>query len=212
MKISNGTWNLVLAGKWNRYLLSPQWVGKNIFCEPELQVEFALNLELPPRYTSKEKSIRFVPAEDKVIFYPLNQSDQCLSAVEKLADKLLELLPHTPISAFGINFGFIEEANTKLYEYFNISDNGQLGNFDCVLKETSITRAFSFQGKDLNLTMKLNGNKVNFGFNFHYPVKSVTEARNNLKGNILINKKYAEDLLASVYKLVCDSSEGDIIG
>jgi hypothetical protein len=207
MKVNNDFWSIVLVGKWNRFILSPQWVGKNIFEEPGLQVEFALNLELPPRYTSNEKFIRMVPAEDRVIFFPLKQTDECLLEIEKRADKLFELLPHTPMTAFGINFGFIETSNTKLYEIFNIVDNGNLGKVGCELKETSISRNFLYGGSNLNLKITLKIDKVSFDFNFHYAVKNASEARDKLKGNIIKGKKAAEGILHSVYELDYDQSE-----
>ena len=39
MKIIDGTWSLVTVGKWNKYILNPNWVGKNIFNEEKIRVD-----------------------------------------------------------------------------------------------------------------------------------------------------------------------------
>ncbi|UCB56864.1 MAG: hypothetical protein JSV30_06635 [Candidatus Omnitrophota bacterium] len=200
-------WNLILVGKWNKYILSPQWAAKNIFEEPELQVEFPLNLDFPLRYTSLEKNIRLLPAEDKVIFVPLKLDDECLSEVGKLTNKLFEMLPHTPMRAFGINFGFSEKDNTELYKVFNVIDNAKLGEFNCELKQTCIIRRTVYDENNLNLRLTLKGNEVLFDFNFHYDVKNAVEAKEKLKDNIVKNKNAAEKLLQEVYGLSYDDIE-----
>jgi len=43
MKIILGSWSLVLAGKWNRHILTPKWVSDNLFEDENIGVEFPIN-------------------------------------------------------------------------------------------------------------------------------------------------------------------------
>src|SRR4030042_1937850 len=80
MKIKDESCTIVLIGNWNKYILSPGWSAKNIFNEPKLQVEIALDLGLPPRYTSEQTHVRMIPAADNVTFVALQNDNECLSS------------------------------------------------------------------------------------------------------------------------------------
>lgn len=99
MKVKPGSTTLILVGKWNKYILSPNWLAKNIFKNDNMQVEFSFNLDLPPRFTSDK--IRIVATEDNVVFVALTYDEDILSRIEAMVYNLAESLPHTPVSAFG---------------------------------------------------------------------------------------------------------------
>jgi len=77
MIIKSDGWNLVLLGKWNKYILSPEWTAENIFQVDGVQVEFSINLDRPHRYTSD--TVRMIPGEDSVVFIPIEFDNETLS-------------------------------------------------------------------------------------------------------------------------------------
>lgn len=208
MKIKKESCTLVLLGHWNQHILSPGWSAKNIFDEPGLRVEIALDLGLPPRYTSEQSRVRMIPTEDNVTFVALQHDDECLQKMENLAYKIVDKLSYTPVKAFGVNFGFIDEAGKNdLLGIFKFSDNELLNSFGCQLTFSSIRRRLIVENRTVNLSISNKGDEVSFDFNFHYGVSGTSEVINKIKGSVVENKKIAENLLRSVYKLDYDNLE-----
>ncbi|OEU73379.1 MAG: hypothetical protein BA869_04945 [Desulfuromonadales bacterium C00003107] len=201
MKIKDMSWSIVLAGKWNRFIISPEWAAKNIFKEEKIKVEMAIGLGAPPRFSSSE--IMMIPSEDRVAFHLLDHSDECLQKAEELAVSLLTILNHTPVNALGVNFGFIEAApNDDLMELFAFEDNDSFIEQGYSIKDTNIIRKLEIEPESsLNLTMGAIEAGLGFDFNFHYEVNSTKEAADILKGKLLSNKEVALNLLQANYKL-----------
>jgi len=206
MIIKNEGWNLVLLGKWNKYILSPEWSAKNIFGVDKVQVEFAINLDQPPRFTSG--NVRMIPGEDSVVFVPVECVEASLVEMEKCAQKLLETLPYTPVYACGINFGFTEKIDmlpASVTRLFDIEDTELLSGHG-EIQESSIRRTIQLDKKKLMFMIAQNEDEVLFDFNFHYDVKDGNSARELLAGEVVENRKYSLDILAK-YELTLE--EGD---
>ncbi len=105
MNLRKDSVSLIIVGKWNRYILTPEWIAKHFFNATELAVEFSLNLDSPPRFTRDD--IRIVPEDNRIKFEALRYNDDVLLQIEQMSVKLAKLLPVTPVKAFGINFGFV---------------------------------------------------------------------------------------------------------
>jgi len=200
---------LVLVGKWNKYILVPDWVGTNIFKQKTVQVEFPLNLQGPPRFTNDEGDIRMLPDDDRVIFVAVKNDEAILKKIEQMANDLLSILPYTPISSFGENFGFIEETNLeRILPLFEFPDNDSLSRKGCAIGKSSIRRTISkYPNTVLNFVMKQDGPKVIFDFNFHYLVKDAKEALEKITGSFIENKRRSEEFLREIYGLEYETEE-----
>ena len=206
MKIKEESFTIVLIGNWNRHILSPNWISKEIFLEDKITVEFSLNLELPPRYTSPTSHIRILPSSSNVTFVALGSDDSCLNKMEKMTQALLEKLPYTPIKAFGINFGYIESIEkSDLYNIFKFSDTDRLGQERYLIKSSALQRSLIVEDRVLNLNISTNDTEVSFDFNFHYDVSNAKDAIDKITSNAVTNKIIAEKILSNVYKLSFDS-------
>jgi hypothetical protein len=202
MKINANAWTIVLAGNWNKNILSPQWTAEHIFNVDKLNLKFeiSMNLNLPPRLSSSEVSM--LPSDNAVIFAPLQQTDECYQKAENFASNLLEKLPYTPMSAFGINFGFVEESpDSSLLSLFELNDKTDLNEFGCEIKECGIVRRLQMEGKVLNLTISHADAKITFDFNFHYDVRDAKNAKELLQGQTAANRILAYKILNDIYNL-----------
>jgi len=173
MHIVPGSLTFVIAGKWNKYILSHNWVALNIFKEKIIDVEFSIEPDVPFRY--HKGNIRFIPSEQNVIFQALNNDKETLNDIEGKATNLISLLNITPISAFGINIKFIEpNPKEELLNSLNIMDKIN-ENFE--IKSTIIKRVLKFSKKtELNLTLSLIDNsEIFFDFNFHTRINNSDE-------------------------------------
>lgn len=203
MKVKQDSTNLVIAGKWNKYILSPDWLAKHIFDKSEIKVEFSFTLDLPPRFTCD--NIRIVPTEDRITFIALEYLNDVLEKIENMAYILTDLLPFTPIAAFGTNFAYIEEeAKMDLLDIFELKDNNKLSDYDVTIEKYSIRRKLLIEEQALNFDILQEGENVVFGLNFHYEAPPIGFNKDNIKGTFVENKKIAENLLNNVYKLVLE--------
>jgi hypothetical protein len=197
---------LIVVGKWNRHILDVEWLSKNIFMAAEIQVEFSLNLDLPPRFTKDD--VRIVVTADRVVFAALQYRDEVLTKMEQMAVHLSTLLPVTPVSALGINFGYREDSPPeKLLAIFEIGDNCLLADQDAKIQANLIKRELKIQDRELNLSMSHAQGAVTFDFNFHFGLKNMADLSTLLNGTVVKDKAIAESLLASVYDLHIEMEE-----
>lgn len=207
MKNREGSWSIIIPGHWNKYILNPSWVGKNLFLEDEVRVEFPVNNpDLPPRYVSSNKII-FVPANHRVSFMIQDPSDNdLLKNVSSMVTKLAELLPHTPIFGLGINNGFEHPSNAfDSVEIFQFKDSDDFIDFGCTPKNTEIKRQFEYNGKIINLSISNNNEIICFDFNYHYDIINTVQAIDTFKQDILIETRDTSiKILKDVYQLSYD--------
>ncbi|MBI2354310.1 MAG: hypothetical protein HYV06_04645 [Deltaproteobacteria bacterium] len=200
MKINSNGWTIVLAGNWNRHILSPEWAAKHIFAVEKLKVEFALNIALAPRFSSPD--VAMMPSENAVVFMPLQQTDECLLKTEQFVHNLINKLPYTPMSAFGINFSFIENnPDSDLLALFNIKDGQGMNDFGCEVRGSGIIRQLQIEGTTLNLSIGHSEEGISFDFNFHYDVSDAARANELLEGQAVANKVMAYRMLSEIYHL-----------
>lgn len=205
MRIKEESFTIVVVGNWNRHILSPSWVSKELFLEDKITIEFSVNLELPPRYTSPTSQIRILPSSGNVTFVALVPDESCLSRMEQMTQALLEKLTYTPIQAFGINFGYVEAIEkSDLYNIFKFSDNNRLSKEQYLIKSSSLQRALSVEDRVLNLSISTKDSEVHFDFNFHYDVSNAKEAIDKIKDAVVSNKRIAEKTLSNIYDLSFD--------
>ncbi len=208
MKVKQDSLTLIIAGKWNRHILTVEWLSKNIFETDSIQVEFSLNLGLPPRFMKDD--IRIIPTEERITFVALKYSENVFSRIEQMAFRIAELLPVTPMSAFGTNFGFIEESpSDDLLSLYKLSDNDALSDNSIQIENYSIKRKLLVEDQILNFSINSESGSMVFNFNFHYQLQNQNskELKEKVKGRYTKNKLIAEQLMHNVYKLVLDDEE-----
>lgn len=192
----------IIAGKWNIYILSHDWVARNIFKDDQINVEFSMDQDLPLRY--HKNSIRFIPANNSVTFQALKDEDEILNNIEEKAKSLVSELDKTPIQAFGINISYKEDNPSP--------DILKLFKFDDVINEkndiikSEIKRTLKLTSETvLNLTTSLlEDMSFTVGFNFHTIsltskdfINYFSQKDDVIKGFIKISKEIMKD----IYKL-----------
>lgn len=207
MRANIDDWTMVIVGDWNVRLLTPEWVAKNLFEGKEIQVEALLRPgDQHLRYNFAEISI--LPEPDRIIITEKAINDEVLQSAEQVAIKTLELLPHTPIRALGINFGFIEEnPGPELTSLFELNDRAELADFDCKTISTEIHRRFETEHGILKLKQTLSDGNIALHLNFHYDVSSIEEAINQLRDRITLYRDFGYKLLDEVYQLTLEEDE-----
>ncbi len=174
------TARLVIVGGWNaNILLNHQWLSKYLFPEnAELQIEWPLRPTFPGPPQISTDDIRIALTGPNLSFTPLKPSAD-LEAIAQLGVKLADYLPHTPVTAVGINFAFEGEvehaaacgcfgdAASRIHEV--------LENFGGI---TERMHRYVLKSAEciLNLSIRQGAPPVTtFDFNFHHEMSSLAQ-------------------------------------
>ncbi len=202
-------WTIVLTGQWNVRIFSPEWVAKEIFdvSVDKIEVEIALALG-DNRIRFSKNDITLIPQNDRIIIGLKVCNDDVLQNAENLARKILKLLPRTPISGFGINFGFIEEKlSSEIISLFQLDDTNKLIDNKCKLVRTEITRKLQVKSSILNLKHVFENEKLFLHMNFHHEANIATKAKSELKDKAIGYKNFAYQFLNKGYGLVLEEEK-----
>ena len=81
---------------------------------------------------------------------------------------VMGILNVTPVSAFGMNFGYIQEdPEENVVSVFDFKDNGLLSDSIVDIQEYSLQRKVNYNEQILNFTIKKIPPNVEFKFNYH---------------------------------------------
>lgn len=159
--------NILTIGRWNPAVLSPQWIRSNVI---DSEVTFAIPIDdsgAPPRLSFS--NIHLFPTIRYLDARPAEVQENAFSTVGETVSKIIELLRHTPISAIGINFRFVEVAHPEsLAPNFQFDDAARIPHDKYSMLTSTIIRSFQLKNDDtLNLSLIHDGQEMSVEFNFH---------------------------------------------
>lgn len=209
--------SLVITGAWNPAVLTPNWIIQNAYPQtdaPPIQTVQAL---MPigvfyayPKYTLG--LIDFTASNDLLAIHPSSTNEECCQVVDNTASKIIELLPHTPITGIGHNFEFREEQPTEAQLQIFVNAQAPLEAIypdDFARNTNSITTSLinADQSIVINLTQYFDGTRIGVKFNFHHSlsdsatalkVLSGTQGYKNFYGNYEIAKKIISEIYGDI--------------
>ncbi len=208
MKAQVENWSIVLVGAWNTAILTPDWLTKHLGASGPVQIEFPIgNPNMPLRYTLS--GVHLVVTRDHVVLAPSADDPEVLGRMESYSKSILTVLAHTPVSAIGINFAFLEEApSDDLKKLFKAPDLSRIADADLVVEGTELKRRLRLpQDGVLNLSLRqTNGSQVVVNLNFHRDVDGAATAATYLDGRVTKHRALATKFLQDAYEL--DLGEG----
>jgi hypothetical protein len=173
-----------MVGYWNRMIFSPDWIARMLFDGAKVAIEVPLaNPQGPPRFTVGD--VRLLVTAQRVMVLPTKEDEDTLRRVEATAIKILELLPHTPVTAVGINFQFVEsEPSADLAELFRFRDTQGIAGIGFETASWGVARRLTKADFVLNFASVLEDNHVTFDFNFHSEVTGAQAAATYLRDRV----------------------------
>lgn len=197
---------VVLVGGWNMSILTPQWISQHLLEQANLDVEVLVRPGNQPTLRYRTAQFILTPSPRRLTFNILDGTDATLSKTEEIVIKLLRDLPHTPVSAAGVNFRFCEDDQfADLARLFNFSDGPDLAGFGARTSEAQIQRTLRIDDHIvLNLKVIYDTAKVVFDFNYHVEVTpapdlTTTNAIERLQNTFVPRKELSLKLLREVY-------------
>jgi len=191
---------LVIVGAWNKSIFNPKWVSKYLLPDEKLEAEVPLGVDAFFKISSKK--VRIFVLGNKLNFVPISKTDENFDFVQELGLKTADYLPHTPVTAFGINFVFEKKIDEHLSELLKLRDQKKLIQFGSKIKQGMHRHQLEIEEKLLNLTISTDYKTVAFDINFHFDIKSLVEFKEEISNNnIVVQKKIALKLMDEVYGL-----------
>lgn len=208
MKLDKPSNTLVIVGGWNRHIFTQDWIKRYLF--PGEQEEFTIDMMVAqgfnaqfvsPRILSKEVEILF--QENRLNFNPVENKNENFDRIQQLALQLANYLPHTPVTAYGVNFLFTEnEVSGDLINLTRPKDLERIEQLGGSLTSEQYTRHLMLNGRDLNVTIRLEGETVTFDLNFHFNISDLVEFKAGISEiSILELKEEAIQFITEIYSL-----------
>lgn len=194
--------NILILGKWNPAVLSPQWIRSNI---TDSEVSLAIPIsdsEAPTRLSFS--NIHLFPTRNFLDARLADVQDGTFTFVGETASKIIGLLRHTPFSAIGINFRFVEVASPEsLTLNFQFDDAARIPHDKYSLQTSSIHRSFKLGDDDkLNFALKNDAQETNIEFNFHTDSSDIETIQSKLTAeNINARLEEAKKFMLDTYEL-----------
>ncbi|MEZ6081214.1 MAG: hypothetical protein R3C09_28520 [Pirellulaceae bacterium] len=164
--------SVVVRGKFNPYIFSPEWLSEQKIWKHK-QVQLALGVV--------GDGVNFRSADGEVSWRvdPFGLTVEAIEA-DELVLRVLERLPHTPVSAVGFNFVFSQEKWEGV-----VPKLGGLALDDLPAKfnpELSIwTGVFHVESTRIQMAIATGEEGITVNFNFHEHTPSTSQAKAAVK-------------------------------
>ncbi|MCC6242131.1 MAG: hypothetical protein IT353_04790 [Gemmatimonadaceae bacterium] len=192
--------SIAMVGAWNPRIFGVPWVAANLANSPNIEIAVVpSDPAIPMRL--RFDGVYLHAGFDRVLLTPVQLNDPSLQRMQEVAQKVLELLPHTPITGIGINVQYVEATpRSVLLAAFAHGDNDALGDAGARIVSTTIRRSLVHNDRNFNLILdqKPNGS-VTLELNFHRDVSSPAVARDHLAVGFLNYRDAAIDFIGAVY-------------
>ena len=201
---------LVVIGRWNTAILRPEWFSKVVpeIISPGQKIEIEFSLDVGSIRFTLDQVVKIQPTPLRLdLFVDTEAEDACNEEycikVMNMATKIVETLPHTPITAVGHNVAY---DLTEKEAIKNMPDS-ELEKFNSVyeamfpsasLNTHRLRHSIDFSEYILNLTSEVGHDQAFVDFNYHYAVsdlESIKNAISQFNTNIQASKNIFENLI-----------------
>lgn len=163
-------WNVVVAGAWNRAILTPEWIGRFLFEVGEdtpLSLEVPINVRGPWRVTHDGVSIEINPNGLVASVNPCKY--ETLDKARVFAKHAVTELSRTPLVAAGFNVRYrVTETPPELAEAFECGFDKSLSNRGIEIGARGIRRTLPWGAGVVNTELRMEPNKATIiEYNFH---------------------------------------------
>lgn len=197
---------VVVAGSWNQAIFTPERVSEKLLRLgeiPGLQVSFSTS-GLTTRFVVDAVVVSVTNAFLHIL--PRRGDAATQKLLEAIADRSLEWLPETPITGFGINFGFdVAEANEPIDSLFR-GPCDEVSAIAATVDSINITRSVRVDDHTLNISLSRSAESIKLDMNHHFDARSATDARAKLRGAIARCRDMSIDIARKLYGLTSEDS------
>jgi hypothetical protein len=196
---------LVFAGAWNPAVFQLGWVAKNVHGIPvgtEVRVHEVIVTEpgRQPKKIDYMADLGIFVSQSRLEIYLTAIDKASLESTEQKVAKMLELLPHTPIAGFGINF-FFEIKNPPDDLQHKIRAGDGLSDVIQISREELSSRCDIEPRVQLNIQRISETSLVSFNFNYHHSEAEAETIISKIAGGIERRLDQSTGILRDCYNL-----------
>ncbi len=202
MEQLDGFRTIVISGHWNARIFTPDWVLENLCLgAPDTVIEVAVDLA-QPMYRLTFEGMNLHVGSSRIMVNPARPlDDELLDRMGKLIDRVLEHLPHTPVSAMGINLRWVErQLEQDWIGLFRLPGARRFADAGAEVGKTTAKWELLLAGRQLNLTVEYVPDDASMviDFNFHTDLRDTQHARRQLADGVREYQTLAERMLAHI--------------
>lgn len=197
---------IVFAGAWNPAIFQSGWIAHHLLGVPEkhqiqvMEVIVAGRLDVAPIHYFDDRNIGIFANSQRVEIFANEFDEPTIQLVERIGINLIQMLPHTPLGPFGINFSLIHEnPDDKLLDIMRTRDMIEQ-HFKIVAQNLTTSLEVSPEIV-LNFSRQPRAQVINFDFNFHHNQITATTVEKLLHGTISKHFEYSQNVLKILYGL-----------
>ncbi len=193
---------IVLVAMFNPAIFQPTWIARHLFDKGEGE-DMAIMEMIGQNGTdiiqmSFFEGVAFNVESERTQMFTIDGNVETLGNLEKILLKMLNVLPHTPLSAIGCNFTFVDDAPlpaiTSLFETREaLEGEGKLN-----LRQSGVQ--LQLDGSEVvNFNRIMTEQNVRYTFNYHRPETDITKYQEFIPGWISKSLEHSENILKSYY-------------
>lgn len=173
--------NILCLGNWNKKIFTPNWVSSTLFNLPQGKEFQGVVDPTEFEFGFLYEQLLVLPKDNSLEIKLETINKTTVEYAPELLNRILTLLPHTPIKGIGINikFDIFKDSNSKFISSLN---NTCCTYDDFSLKQVKFVKPF--QDFTINLIADILEDKYQINFNFHY--KSLKEFDKQFIANHII--------------------------
>jgi|GEM_PF-5341473 len=196
---------LVIVGDWNKAIFNnEQWVAENIFKGGVSNIEHFLPMNIV-RFTGKDYLLTV--SERRLAMGLIKDDNSSIRNMHEALRTILQLLPHTPVNAFGINFIYEESNidnvnNCQLFPpVITLPDEEPLNNIKESKVKWKLIEGVDEQ-EDLNIEAAKSEKGIRLSFNYNFPIESCQQILELLDDDELIfnRKERSEKIIETIFQ------------
>lgn len=179
---------IVLVADFNAAIFNPEWVAEHLFGHKE--GDEISTLEIVAQNGANLLPLSFVDGvsvnvgDGRSDIWALNGEPETIERVEAVLLKMLEVLPHTPLTAIGCNVVYSDDDAPKaILEMFDTAEGLEA---EGVLSTRHLGVQLQREDHVLNFTRVLTASDARFSFNYHRSESDPAEYAKYVPG--LINR------------------------
>lgn len=200
-------WNVIVLGAWNPAILTPEWIGKNIFkiaSGTPIAVEVPLSTMAPWKVKHEDISVR--ASSGSLEFICDSTTHATLERARTLACIALEELPKTPVMAAGFNLRFASrELPPELGEIITAGLDKALSDSDYKIQGLSTRRTLKINEGVINCEITISDkDDVLLVINFHRDSTDRGALKRWLEFPTNDVKDHCEKILTSLKGVICE--------
>jgi hypothetical protein len=196
MEAQGDGWNLVVLGHFNTMILTPRFCTEHL-AKGEVTVDVPNHAKLPPRLNFDGVSLLVV--DGRLVVAPHSLDASGLAAAEKVSAKVMELLPHTPVTGTGVNLQWTLPNARKAAAVLAAPDADALSSAGAKVDHTVVRRRLVLGKAKLGLVVESDDAGPRVSVNFHHDTPSTAAVRDALIGKTRRLLTQAESLVQKLY-------------